>query len=258
MDSQDPVAIAAVHAIRTGDTTSLASLLSEHPGLASEQIHGTRTPLHVAADWPGYFPAGPAVVRLLIEAGADPNADTGGDKAETPLHWAASSDDADVADALISGGADIETPGGSIGTPLDNAIGYGCWNVARLLVQRGATVGKLWHAAALGIMPRVEDLLDATPPPSPDDITEAFWQACHGGPPSPSSPAEPTWTGPPATATRQPPRPLRNSAPSERTSSPGYATASRAPELAVNAAGGQDRRPGAGPILALGRPWDHG
>ena len=181
MDSQDPVAVAAVRAIRSGDTVSLVSLLSQHPGLVSEQIHGTRTPLHVAADWPGYFPAGPAVVRLLIEAGADPNADTGGDKAETPLHWAASSDDADVADALISGGADIETPGGSIGTPLDNAIGYGCWNVARLLVQRGATVGKLWHAAALGIMPRVEELLAATPPPSPDDITEAFWQACHGG-----------------------------------------------------------------------------
>lgn len=181
MGSQDPVAIAAVHAIRTGDTTSLASLLSEHPGLASEQIHGTRTPLLVAADWPGYFPAGPATVRLLIEAGADPNADTGGDKAETPLHWAASSDDADVADALIKGGADIERPGGSIGTPLDNAVGYGCWNVARLLVQRGATVGKLWHAAALGIMPRVEELLAATPAPSSDDINQAFWQACHGG-----------------------------------------------------------------------------
>jgi uncharacterized protein len=181
VDSQDPVAIAAVHAIRTGDTTSLASLLSQHPGLASEQIHGTRTPLLVAADWPGYFPAGPTTVRLLIEAGADPNADTGGDQAETPLHWAASSDDADVADALISGGADIERPGGSIGTPLDNAVGYGCWNVARLLVQRGATVGKLWHAAALGIMSRVEELLAATPAPSPDDINQACWQACHGG-----------------------------------------------------------------------------
>src|ERR1019366_2151757 len=93
VDSQDPVAIAAVHAIHTGDTASLASLLSQHPGLASEQIHDTRTPLHVAA----------------------------------------SSDDADVADALIDGGADLETPGGSVGTPLDNAIGYGCWNVARLL-----------------------------------------------------------------------------------------------------------------------------
>jgi ankyrin repeat protein len=181
VDSQDPVAIAAVHAIRTGDTASLASLLSQHPGLASEQIHDTRTPLHVAADWPGFFPSGPAIVRLLIDAGADPNAAPGGDRPETPLHWAASSDDADVADALISGGADLETPGGSIGTPLDNAIGYGCWNVARLLVQRGAQVSKLWHAAALGIMPRVEELLAATPAPSSDDITEAFWQACHGG-----------------------------------------------------------------------------
>lgn len=117
MDSQAPVAVAAVHAIRTGDTTSLASLLSQYPGLASEQIHDTRTPLLVVTDWPGYFPAGPETVRLLIEAGADPNADSGGGRPETPLHWAASSDDADVADALISGGASLETPGGSIGTP---------------------------------------------------------------------------------------------------------------------------------------------
>lgn len=181
MDSQDPVAITAVHAIRTGDITSLASLLRQHPGLVAEEIHGTRTPLLAAADWPGFFPAAPATVRLLIEAGADPNADTGGDKPETPLHWTASSDDADVADALISGGARLETPGGSIGTPLDNAIGYGCWNVARLLVQRGARVDKLWHAAALGIMPRVEELLATDPAPSADEITEAFWQACHGG-----------------------------------------------------------------------------
>jgi hypothetical protein len=181
VDSQDPAALAAVHAIRTGATASLASLLSQHPGLASEAIHGTRRPLHVVTDWPGYFPAGPATVRLLIEAGASPNADTGGDRPETPLHWAASSDDADVAEALISGGAHLETPGGSIGTPLDNAVGYGCWNVARLLVQRGARLDKLWHAAALGITPRVGELLAATPAPSPDDITEAFWQACHGG-----------------------------------------------------------------------------
>jgi hypothetical protein len=184
VDSSDPVAIELVNAIHAGDTGTLARLLAGHPGLASEPIRdgrGSKTPLLAAADWPGYFPGGPAVVRMLIDAGADPNGTTSGDKPETPLHWAASSDDADVAEALISGGADIEMPGGSIGTPLDNAIGYGCWHVARLLVASGARVDKLWHAAALGILPRLEELLAATPGPAADDISEAFWQACHGG-----------------------------------------------------------------------------
>jgi ankyrin repeat protein len=98
------------------------------------------------------------------------------------LHWAASSDDVDVAEALIDGDADVEAPGGSIDdTPLDNAVGYGCWHVARLLVSRGARVDKLWHAAALGVMARVEDLLAASPAPTTDEINQAFWQACHGG-----------------------------------------------------------------------------
>jgi uncharacterized protein len=167
-----------------GDLGSLQRLLASDAGLAAAPIGaaGGRTPLHVATDWPGYFPGGPAVVRMLIQAGADPNARTvGGPAPETPLHWAASSDDADVAGALIDGGADIEAAGGSIGTPLDNAVGYGCWDVARLLAARGARVDKLWHAAALGMLARVEELLAAPPAPGTEEITEAFWQACHGG-----------------------------------------------------------------------------
>ena len=114
------------------------------PALASVTIgnrDGWRTPLHVVTDWPGYFPNGPAVARLLIEAGADPSAPCEDGPSETPLHRAASSDDVEVA-ALIDGGADIEAPGASIagGGPLDNAVGYGCWHVARLLVERGARV----------------------------------------------------------------------------------------------------------------------
>lgn len=177
---------ALTHAIRAGDTATLEQLLNDHPGLASTRIPddkgGFRTALHVAADWPGCFPNGPQVVRLLIAAGADPNAPAeGGRQPETPLHWAASSDDSDVAAELINGGADIETPGGSIGTPLANAVGYGCWHVPRLLAERGANIDTLWIAAALGMMPLVPQLLDADPEPAEDDLNEAFWQACHGG-----------------------------------------------------------------------------
>jgi ankyrin repeat protein len=180
-DEQPTTVAAVVAAIRGGDLASLRQLIDEQPGLVSARVKG-RTALHVVTDWPGYYPNGPAVVRLLVAAGADPSTRTDGKGApETPLHWAASSDDLDVADELIAAGADLEAPGGSIGTPLDNAIGYGCWHVARRLVERGARVDKLWHAAALGLTARVQELLETSPAPGPAEITEAFWQACHGG-----------------------------------------------------------------------------
>ena len=70
-----------------------------------------------------------SAVALLIATCADPDARTEGRTPATPPHWAASSDDAE---ALIDGGADIEAPGGSIGTLLDNAVGDGrWWHVAR-------------------------------------------------------------------------------------------------------------------------------
>ncbi|MGW5063294.1 ankyrin repeat domain-containing protein [Streptomyces sp. NPDC004096] len=136
-------------AIQAGNIGTVQRIVADTPELVTGPLGGpfkTRTALHVVADWPGYFPNGPQVVRLLVAAGADPNARNPGD--ESPLHWAASSDDADVAAALIDAGGDIEAPDGSIGTPLDNAIGYACWHVADLLAARGARVDKLWHAAA--------------------------------------------------------------------------------------------------------------
>jgi ankyrin repeat protein len=142
---------------------------------------GSRTPRHVVTDWPGFFPNGPQIVRILIEAGADPNGRSPGERfAETALHWAARSDDADVARALIDGGADLDAPDGSIGTPLGNAVGYSYWHVARLLVARGAQVNALWQAAALGSTARLEELLAERPDTTPDELSQAFWHACAG------------------------------------------------------------------------------
>jgi len=183
----DPVAVELTGVVHAGDLDALRRLIADRPELASVRMIGRkgpdggwRTPLHAAADWPGYFPAAPATVVLLLAAGADPNDDCGGDRPETPLHWSASTDDLEVAVALIEGGAELESPGGSIGTPLDNAIGYCCWHVARLLVARGARVDKLWHAAALGMLDRVEQLLEQRPLAA-GEVSQAFWHACSGG-----------------------------------------------------------------------------
>lgn len=180
----DPVAQELIVAVQ-GDLQLLQRLVANRPELASARMLGRKgvsggwkTPLHAAADWPGYFPCAPAAVGVLLEAGADPNDDTGGDHPETPLHWAASNDDLEVAVALVDGGANLETPGGSIGTPLDNAVGYACWNVARLLVARGATVARPWQAAALGMVEPLGQLLGDDPDPAA--VSQAFWHACSG------------------------------------------------------------------------------
>jgi ankyrin repeat protein len=181
--AEDPVAVELVLAIRGEEVGTVRRLLDDEPRLARARLAergGTKTPLHVVTDWPGYFPGGPEIVRVLIGAGADPDAVTTPKSPETPLHWAASNDDSDVAAALIDGGADLEKPDGSIGTPLDNAIGYSCWHVARLLVARGARVGKLWHAAALGMLDRLEELL-VQGHDGGEEISQAFWYACAGG-----------------------------------------------------------------------------
>ena len=171
-----------VLAIHGGDTDAVRRVIADDPDIVNGPLGGpfkTRTALHVVADWPGYFPNGPQIAQLLLQAGADPNARDPEPRSETPLHWTASSDDVDVAAALIDGGADIEVPDGSIGSPLDNAIGYGCWHVARLLVDRGARVEKLWHAAALGVLDRLDELL--TGRPATAEVSQAFWHACASG-----------------------------------------------------------------------------
>jgi hypothetical protein len=133
-------------------------------------------------DWPGHFPDGAATVAVLVEAGADVNARFHGPHAETPLHWAASSDDVDVLDALLDVGADIEAPGAVIGggTPLADARAFGQWQAAHRLVERGAQT-TLQDAATLGLMDRLEAYFARDTPPSQEEINRAFWGACHGG-----------------------------------------------------------------------------
>ena len=117
----------------------------------------------------------------LVAAGADVSAHCRFDShTETPLHWAASSNDVAVLDALLDAGADIAAPGAVLGggTALADAWGFGNWDAARRLVERGSPV-TMTEAAALGLMDRLHAALAAGP--SAEHVTHALWAACAGG-----------------------------------------------------------------------------
>ena len=189
LSADNPLALAVVDAIHKGDVASLKRLLADNARLATARIGDSknckgmfRSLLHVATDWPGHFPNGAITVATLVKAGAGVNSRFTGRYEETPLHWAASSDNVAVLDALLDAGADIEAPGAVIGggTPLADAVAFGQWKAARRLVERGART-TLAHAAALGLMERIKTHFADNSSPTPDQIDHAFWYACQGG-----------------------------------------------------------------------------
>ena len=190
IQADDARSVAVTAAIQGGDVETLKRLLREDSDLATARVVDrrgvSRTLLHVVADWPGHCPNGSQSVAALVAAGADVNAPVLHPNRygapETALHWAASSDDVEVLDALLDGGADIEAPGAVFtgGTPMSDAVVFGQWRAARRLIERGATT-TIWQAAALGLLERVRELCSTEPPPAREQITNAFWNACRGG-----------------------------------------------------------------------------
>ncbi len=180
----DPLTLSFATAIVDGDVAGLAALLAEHPTLATERFGDeteSRSALHLATDWPGNFSNVGESIALLVEHGAPLDARMSEPAGETPLHWAASSDDVEALDALLDAGADIEVTGAVLtgGTPLSDAVVFQNWKVANRLVERGARM-TIWQAAALGQLDEVvtqlrDDELTTA------DITNACWHACRAG-----------------------------------------------------------------------------
>ncbi len=116
-------------ATRAGDAAVAQRLLEQTPGLATAHGHhpawgGEPTALHVAVENDRVD-----IVRMLVDAGADPNAPSSGYDGWTPLLIAATRE----------------------ATP-----------VVQLLLTHGARVGA-WEASALGDVVRLAALLDETP-----------------------------------------------------------------------------------------------
>ena len=91
------------------------------------------TALHLAA-----FFGRPAVARLLLDRGADPNPWATGDLYVQPLHSAVAGGHEAVAEMLIRDGADVDAPQRHGYTPLMGAAQNGLAATVQLLLARGA------------------------------------------------------------------------------------------------------------------------
>lgn len=185
--ADDPLAVNLIQAIQGGNTELLQQLLSEDSERARLSIEDSdksiyRSLLHVATDWPGHFPNVAETIQILLASGADPNVGVAGEKTETPLHWAASSNDVVAIEQLVKAGADLEAPGSVIagGAPLENAIGFQNWAAAHFLADRGAKT-RIGDEAALGHMNRLKQRLEADEKPAQESLDYAFWNACCAG-----------------------------------------------------------------------------
>jgi ankyrin repeat protein len=163
----------AADAVAFGDLEGLRALLDEEPAL----VHA-RSPRPHRATLLNYCGANgteeprqrtpanaPAIAQLLLERGADPNAECklyggGWDTMNlmlTSANPAGSGLDGELVRVLARGGARIQTVAGD--GPIDTAIAYGLSRSVKALVDAGVPVDNLLVAAAVGRLDVLEELL---------------------------------------------------------------------------------------------------
>jgi ankyrin repeat protein len=156
-------------ACASGDVDMLRDLLAHDPSPVRvsnpEARHQGWTGLHTAAQR-GHV----AAVRLLLEAGADPNARAAGDNTY-PLHWAAAQGHLEIVRALLDAGSDVHGIGDD--HELD-VIGWATFyhapgrapdgnpEVVSLLLERGAR-HHIFSAICVGDLELIQKLVEQNP-----------------------------------------------------------------------------------------------
>jgi hypothetical protein len=176
----------AVEAVITGDVPTLETLLREHPDLVrarSTRVLNFDPPTHratlvhyVAANGVESYrqktpPNAVAILRTLLQAGAEPDALAGmygGDC--TTMSMLVSSDhpakaglQVALVETLVEFGASVEAGGaGNWTSPLMTALVFGYQDAAETLVRLGARFDNIAAAAGLGRLADTEALLPAS------------------------------------------------------------------------------------------------
>ncbi|MGH1505507.1 MAG: ankyrin repeat domain-containing protein [Acidimicrobiales bacterium] len=141
----------ATLAIYAGDMDSLGTLLFDDPGLATRTSSVSHpTLLQLVACEAAQLPQPVDAALVLVEAGS---AMTG------PLVSAAGCGSTSIVELLLDLGADID--GDESWTPLDEALYWANSEIARRLLDRGATVRALSTAAGIGSIDGVEAFFEA-------------------------------------------------------------------------------------------------
>jgi len=115
------------------------------------------TPLYVAAGVPADRDIRNDSIRLLLEAGANPN--TRAPNGQIPLHFAAYQGGISSVDLLVSAGSDVNTADKKGRTPAIIAFEVGYFSTFDLIVARGATVSTDLMSAYKGNLSRVRSLI---------------------------------------------------------------------------------------------------
>ena len=173
----------AVEAVIAGDTSTLRSLLTNDPNLVrarSTRVLNFDPPRHratllhyIAANGvEGYRQKSPAnaveIARILLEAGADPDAlaDMCGGQCTTmsllvsSCHPAQAGAQVPLVDTLVEFGAGVNPRGvGKWTSPLLTALVFGYVDSASALVRHGARIENLVAAAGLGLIDEVRTML---------------------------------------------------------------------------------------------------
>jgi ankyrin repeat protein len=127
-----------LRAAKRGDVATVQALIKKNQALLRARDTDGSTPLHCAA-WKGHA----EVVEALLAAGADIDDHNQNDHwGTTPLHAAAHGNQKNVAEVLIAQGADLNARNLNNRTPLEETEVHNSTAVAKLLRAAGARASR--------------------------------------------------------------------------------------------------------------------